>query len=171
MNVCTWGEYIDESLIDRIRGADRHHASTIRPPRATRPSTPCIKMGGADFDVIVPSDYMIARLIEEDMLAELDYDNIPNFEKIDDRFKNLTYRPGEQVHRALYLGHAWASSTTPRMVDEPITSWGAMFDPDSTPGRCCMINNSRDALGIALMLPGLRRQHHRRGADPGGLSS
>ena len=50
-------------------------------------------MGGVDYDVIVPSDYMISQLIEEDMLAELNYDNIPNFEKIDDRFKNLSYVP------------------------------------------------------------------------------
>ena len=52
-----------------------------------------LSMGGVDYDVIVPSDYMISQLIEEDMLAELNYDNIPNFEKIDDRFKNLSYDP------------------------------------------------------------------------------
>ena len=49
-----------------------------------------IKMGGADFDVIVPSDYMIARLIQEDMLAELDYAAIPNFQLMDPQFTHLS---------------------------------------------------------------------------------
>ena len=52
-----------------------------------------LKTGGANYDVVVPSDYMISQLIEEGMLAELDYDNIPNFSLIDDRFKNLSYDP------------------------------------------------------------------------------
>ena len=82
VNVCSWGEYIDESLITEFE-----EQTGIRVNYQTAESNEAlyslIKMGGADFDVIVPSDYMIARLIQEDMLAELDYDAIPNFEKSD----------------------------------------------------------------------------------------
>ena len=92
VNVCSWGEYIDESLITRFE-----EETGIRVNYQTAESNEAlyslIKMGGADFDVIVPSDYMIARLIEEDMLAELDYDNIPNFDLIDDTYKHLSYDP------------------------------------------------------------------------------
>ena len=78
VNVCSWGEYIDEELITQFE-----EETGIRVNYQTAESNEAlyslIKMGGADFDVIVPSDYMIARLIQEDMLAELDYSHIPNF--------------------------------------------------------------------------------------------
>ena len=71
VNVCSWGEYIDESLITQFEDE-----TGIRVNYQTAESNEAlyslIKMGGADFDVIVPSDYMIARLIDEDMLAELE---------------------------------------------------------------------------------------------------
>ena len=71
VNVCSWGEYIDESLITQFE-----EETGIRVNYQTAESNEAlyslIKMGGADFDVIVPSDYMIARLIDEDMLAELE---------------------------------------------------------------------------------------------------
>ena len=92
VNVCSWGEYIDEDLITRFE-----EQTGIRVNYQTAESNEAlyslIKMGGADFDVIVPSDYMIARLIQEDMLAELDYSHIPNFQLIDDTYKNLSYDP------------------------------------------------------------------------------
>ena len=92
VNVCSWGEYIDESLIDQFE-----EETGIKVNYQTAESNEVLysqlSMGGVDYDVIVPSDYMISQLIEEDMLAELNYDNIPNFEKIDDRFKNLSYDP------------------------------------------------------------------------------
>lgn len=111
-----------------------------------------LSMGGVDYDVIVPSDYMISQLIEEDMLAELNYDNIPNFEKIDDRFKNLSYDPENKYTVPYTWGTLGIISNTAK-VQEPITSWSAMFDPQYA-GNVLLINNSRDALGIALLYLG-----------------
>ena len=54
-----------------------------------------IKSGGADYDVLFPSDYTIERMIKEDMLHKLDLSNIPNYKYIADRFKNLDYDPGK----------------------------------------------------------------------------
>ena len=87
--------------------------------------------------------------LTEDMLAELNYDNIPNFEKIDDRFKNLSYDP-ENKYTVPYTWGTLGIIYNTKMVDEPITSWDAMFD-EKYAGQVLMINNSRDALGIALM--------------------
>ena len=87
-----------------------------------------------DYDVIVPSDYMISQLIEEDMLAELNYDNIPNFEKIDDRFKNLSYDPENKYTVPYTWGTLGIISNTAK-VQEPITSWSSI---PSTPGTCCL---------------------------------
>ena len=150
-NVCSWGEYIDESLIDQFE-----EETGIKVNYQTAESNEVLysqlSMGGVDYDVIVPSDYMISQLIEEDMLAELNYDNIPNFEKIDDRFKNLSYDPENKYTVPYTWGTLGIISNTAK-VQEPITSWSAMFDPQYA-GNVLLINNSRDALGIALLYLG-----------------
>ncbi len=151
VNVCSWGEYIDESLIDQFE-----EATGIKVNYQTAESNEVLysqlSMGGVDYDVIVPSDYMISQLIEEDMLAELNYDNIPNFEKIDDRFKNLSYDP-ENKYTVPYTWGTLGIIYNTAKVQEPITSWSAMFDPQYA-GNVLLINNSRDALGIALLYLG-----------------
>ena len=151
VNVCSWGEYIDESLIDQFE-----EATGIKVNYQTAESNEVLysqlSMGGVDYDVIVPSDYMISQLIEEDMQAELNYDNIPNFEKIDDRFKNLSYDP-ENKYTVPYTWGTLGIIYNTAKVQEPITSWSAMFDPQYA-GNVLLINNSRDALGIALLYLG-----------------
>ena len=147
VNVCSWGEYIDENLITQFE-----EETGIRVNYQTAESNEAlyslIKMGGADFDVIVPSDYMIGRLIEEDMLAELDYSAIPNYDLIDDQYKSLSFDP-ENKYTVPYTWGTVGIIYNTTMVDEPITSWGAMFD-EKYAGQVLMINNSRDALMAAL---------------------
>ena len=151
VNVCSWGEYIDESLITQFE-----EETGIRVNYQTAESNEAlyslIKMGGADFDVIVPSDYMIARLIDEDMLAELDYSHIPNFDHIADTYKNLSYDP-ENKYTVPYTWGTLGIIYNTTMVSQPITSWSAMFDPQYA-GQVLMINNSRDALAAALLYLG-----------------
>lgn len=151
VNVCSWGEYIDESLITQFEDE-----TGIRVNYQTAESNEAlyslIKMGGADFDVIVPSDYMIARLIDEDMLAELDYSHIPNFDLIADTYKNLSYDP-ENRYTVPYTWGTLGIIYNTTMVSQPITSWSAMFDTQYA-GQVLMINNSRDALAAALLYLG-----------------
>ena len=147
VNVCSWGEYIDEDLITQFE-----EETGIRVNYQTAESNEAlyslIKMGGADFDVIVPSDYMIGRLIEEGMLAELDYSAIPNYALIDDQYKGLSYDP-ENKYTVPYTWGTVGIIYNTTMVSEPITSWSAMFD-EQYAGQVLMINNSRDALMAAL---------------------
>ena len=151
LNVYNWGEYIDEDVITQFE-----EETGIRVNYQTAESNEAlyslIKMGGADFDVIVPSDYMIARLIDEDMLAELDYSHIPNFDHIADTYKNLSYDP-ENKYTVPYTWGTLGIIYNTTMVSQPITSWSAMFDPQYA-GNVLLINNSRDALGIALLYLG-----------------
>ena len=107
-----------------------------------------LKNGGASYDVIIPSDYMIARMIAEDMLLPLDFENIPNYELVDEQFKNQAYDPNNEYSVPYTWGTVGIIYNT-KMVDEPITSWGAMFD-EKYAGQVLMINNSRDALMAAL---------------------
>ncbi len=147
VNVCSWGEYIDESLIDKFE-----QETGIKVNYNTAPSNEelysLLQSGGVNYDVIVPSDYMIARLISEDMLQPLDYSKIPNYEKIDEQYKGLSFDPNNEYT----VPYTWGTlgiiyNTT--MVDEPITSWEVMFS-DEYAGNILLIDNSRDAFGMAL---------------------
>ncbi len=148
VNVCSWGEYIDEDLINKF---EQTTGITVNYQTAESNEAlySLIEMGGADFDVIVPSDYMIGRLIEEDMLAELNYDNIPNYDLIDDTYKNLSFDP-ENKYTVPYTWGSLGIIYNTKMVDESITSWDVMFS-DKYAGQVLMINNSRDAMAAALM--------------------
>ena len=86
VNVHNWGEYIDESIF-----ADFEEETGIKVNYSTFETNGAIyallKRGGALIDVIIPSDYMVSRMIEEDMLEELDFSNIPNFALIEEIYK------------------------------------------------------------------------------------
>jgi spermidine/putrescine transport system substrate-binding protein len=105
-------------------------------------------MGGTNYDVIIPSDYMISRLIEEGMLEKLDFNNIPNFDNIDERYKNLEYDPANEYSVPYTWGVVGLIYNT-SMIDDEITSWGALFDPKYS-GQILQFDNSRDAMATAL---------------------
>ena len=147
LNVCNWGEYIDESLITQFE-EETGIKVNYQTAESNESLYSLLKSGGANFDVICPSDYMISQLIEEDMLQPLDYSKIPNFEKIDERFKNLSYDP-DNLYTVPYTWGTLGIIYNTTMVEEPITSWSAMFD-ERYAGDVLLINNSRDALGMAL---------------------
>lgn len=148
VNVCSWGEYIDEDLIYQFEDETGIKVN-YQTAESNEALYSLLKTGAGDYDVIVPSDYMIARLIDEDMLAELNYDNIPNYAKIGDQYKSLSFDPDNKYT----VPYAWGTlgiiyNTT--MVDGDITSWDAMFD-EKYAGNVLMIRNSRDALAAALL--------------------
>ncbi len=151
VNVCSWGEYIDEDLITQFE-----EETGIRVNYQTAESNEALysllKSGGADYDVIVPSDYMIGRLIAEDMLEPLDYSQIPNFSYIDERFQNLSYDP-ENRYTVPYAWGTLGIIYNTAVVGEEVTSWGALYD-DRYAGNVLLINNSRDAIGEALIYLG-----------------
>lgn len=149
--VCGWGENIDEELFELFE-----KETGIKVVYQTAESNEMmyskVAMGGSGYDVVVPSDYMIAQMIEEGMLAELDFDNIPNFSLISDRFKNLPYDP-DNKYAVPYTWGTLGLIYNPSIIDGEITSWGALFDPEYA-GETAMIGNPRDAIGAALMYLG-----------------
>ena len=147
VNVYNWGEYIDESIF-----ADFEKATGIKVNYSTFTSNEMmysnLKTGGASYDVIIPSDYMISRLIEENMLEKLDFANVPNYSLIDEAYKNTEYDP-ENEYSVPYMWGIIGIIYNTTMIDKEITSWGALFDEKYT-GEVLMFDNSRDAFGIAL---------------------
>jgi len=148
VNVCSWGEYIDESLITQFE-EETGITVNYQTAESNEALYSLLKAGAGDYDVIVPSDYMISQLIEEGMLEELDYGNIPNFALIDDRFKHLPYDP-ENKYTVPYTWGTVGIIYNTTMVEEEITSWAAMFD-SKYENNVLMFRNSRDAMATALL--------------------
>ena len=147
VNVYNWGEYIDESIF-RIFENETGIKVNYSVYQSNEEMYSTMKLGTATYDVIIPSDYMISRLIEEDMLEELDFMNIPNFSLIDDDYKNLEYDP-EGKYSVPYMTGTVGLIYNSAMIDDEITSWSALFD-SSYSGQILMFDNPRDAFGLAL---------------------
>ena len=112
-----------------------------------------LSAGGTPVDVIIPSDYMIARLASEGQLMELDFDNIPNFSKVDDRFKNPDYDP-ENKYSVPYTWGTVGILYNEKYVDPAdVTGWELLWN-EKYEGKILMFDNSRDAFGIAQYMLG-----------------
>ncbi len=100
------------------------------------------------MDVIIPSDYMIARLIQEDMLLELDFDNIPNYQYVQENFRNTAYDP-ENKYSVPYTWGTVGILYNKKYVDEAdVTGWELLWN-EKYKGKILMFDNSRDAFGVA----------------------
>ena len=109
--------------------------------------------GGITVDVIIPSDYMIARMINEDMLLELDCDNIPNYRYIDENFKNTAYDPENKYSVPYTWGTVGIIYNTKYVDEADVTGWELLWN-EKYAGKILMFDNSRDAFGIAQLLLG-----------------
>ena len=116
LNVYNWGEYISNGSDDSVDVVAAFEKLTgIKVNYTTFDSNESLyaklKSGAANYDVIIPSDYMVAKMINEGMLAPLDYENIPNFQKIDTGYRDRYglpqpgLRPAERLHCTLYAVH------------------------------------------------------------------
>ena len=147
LNVYNWGEYIDTDLIDQFEEETGIHVNyTTTESNETLYSL--LKTGGSTYDVVVPSDYMLSRLIEEGMLEKLDFSNIPNFKLVGDDYKNLPYDP-ENLYSVPYTWGTTGINYNTKMVKEKVDSWTILFD-EKYKGEILMIDNPRDAFAVAL---------------------
>ena len=152
LNVYNWGEYISDGSDDTLdvnAEFEKRYGITVIYSNYESNENMYNKLssGGANYDVIIPSDYMIARLVEEDMLEELDFSNIPNYKYILDKYKDLYYDPENKFSVPYTVGMVGLIYNTTMVEGEP-DSWGALWD-ERYKGNILMFNNPRDAFGIA----------------------
>lgn len=147
--VYNWGEYIDERVIEvfeKETGIKVHYDYF----QQNEDMYPIIATGAAKYDVVCPSDYMIQKMIDEDLLQPLNYDNIPNIVNIDpDYLKSAeNFDPGN-LYSVPYCWGTVGILYNKTMVDEPIDSWGVLFD-EKYKGEILMIESVRDGFMIPL---------------------
>ena len=159
LNVYNWGQYIADGSDDSmevIKEFERRYPH-IKVNYSTYDSNEImyskLSNGGITVDVIIPSDYMIARLISEDMLLPLDFGNIPNYQYIDESFRNTSYDP-ENLYSVPYTWGTVGILYNTKYVDEAdVTGWEVLWN-EKYAGKTLMFGNSRDAFGIAQYLLG-----------------
>lgn len=158
INVYNWGEYISDGSdgsmdvvteFERLTGAKVNYTNF----ESNENMYSKLSAGGVSYDVIVPSDYMIDRLVDENMLLELDYSNIPNFDKyVRDDCKNLFFDP-EQKYSVCFNTGTTILIYNKKLVKEKPDSWSVLWD-EQYRGKVLMFNNSRDAFAIAQFMLG-----------------
>ncbi len=159
LNVYNWGQYIADGSDDSMEviAEFEKRYPHIKVNYSTYDSNEImyskLANGGITVDVIIPSDYMIARLISEDMLLPLNFDNIPNYRYIDENFKNTAYDP-ENIYSVPYTWGTVGILYNTKYVDEAdITGWELLWN-EKYAGKILTFGNSRDAFGIAQFLLG-----------------
>lgn len=106
--------------------------------------------GGVSYDLVFPSDYMVAKMIENDMLAKIDYDNIPNYKNVREDFKNLEYDP-QNEYSVPFTGGTVGIMYNKKLIKEGtnLNSWDVLWD-ENYKGQILMFSNSRDAFACAF---------------------
>ena len=147
--VYNWGEYIDPEIIDLFE--DETGIDVIYEEFETNEIMyPKIQSGAIAYDVVCPSDYMIQRMIENDLLAEINYDHIPNLKYIGDNFMKMSRQfDPENKYSVPYLWGTVGILYNKKMVDEPVDSWGILWDKKYE-DSILMQDSVRDAFAVAL---------------------
>ena len=156
INVYNWGQYLSDGTDDYINVIEEFEAAypNIKVNYMTYDSNESmytkLKTGGSLFDIIIPSDYMVEKLIAEDMLEPLDMTNIPNFKYIDESFRDPSYDPGS-VYSVPYTWGGVGVIYNTKYVDEADTGGWELLWNEKYAGKILMFDNPRDAFAIAQL--------------------
>ena len=160
LNVYNWGQYMargEDGSVDIIAAFEERYPH-IKVNYTTYDSNEIMYSklagGGVAIDVIFPSDYMIARMIQEDMLLPINYDNIPNYQYIDENFRNTAYDPENKYSVPYTWGTVGIIYNTKYVDEADVTGWELLWN-EKYAGKILMFDNSRDAFGISEFLLGL----------------
>ena len=153
INVYNWGQYISDGTDGYLDVNAAFTAETgIQVNYMTFDSNETmytkLKTGGSSYDIIIPSDYMIGRLIEEGMLQELNFDNIPNYQYVGESYKNTAYDPENRYSIPYTWGTVGIIYNKKYVAEEDLGSWDLLWN-EKYSGKILMFDNPRDAFGAA----------------------
>jgi len=152
VNVFNWGEYICDNpeILNVLKEFENETGIKVNYTTYATNEELHSKLlsSNANYDVIIPSDYMIGRLINENLLEKLDFANIPNYENIMDEYKDLPFDSKNEYSVPYTWGTVVLIYNT-KFVTKPVDSWDILWDEDYK-GKIIMFHNSKDAFGIAL---------------------
>lgn len=159
LNVYNWGEYISDGSdgsLDVNKEFERYCKSKGLDVEvnymmfdSNESMYNKIKTGAVSYDVVIPSDYMIARMISEDMLETINFKNIPNFGNVDPDYRNPYYDPEQKYTVPYFVGIVGIIYNTKYVDEADIGGWDLLWN-EKYKGKILQFNNARDAFGTAL---------------------
>lgn len=151
LNVLNWGDYIDTEL---LRQFEKETGISIKYTTMTSNEEMLVKLSSPDciYDLCFPSEYIIEKLLADDLLQPINKQNIPNLVNIDARFLDLSFDPGN-VYSIPYMWGTVGILYNTTMVSDPVDSWKILWD-EKYSGQILMYDSVRDTIGITLVMLG-----------------
>ncbi len=149
VNFLNWGDYIDPDVIPSFEAENpdiKINMTTVDSNEAMYVTT---STEGSQIDVVLPSEYMIQRMMQEDMLAEMDTASMENYQYVED----FTQRTCDYDPEGKYsLPYSWGTFGLiyNETMAQDVDSWDALFDPQYS-GKILMYDSMRDSLGVGLI--------------------
>lgn len=154
LSVYNWSDYIDDSLLTKYE--EEYGVKIIYDTFASNEDLLAkLQAGATGYDVIFPSDYMVAQMIELGLLAEIDHSNIPNLKNMNEFFLDAPYDPGNKHCVPYQWGTTGIAYRMDVFADNQPDSWAYLFDPEmaqkwAEAGGINVLNDQRELLGAAL---------------------
>jgi spermidine/putrescine-binding protein len=162
LNLYNWSEYIpygsiaeDAEVDDLIAGFEEEYGVeiTLTEYESNEAMLQQVEVGGAPYDLVVPSDYMVTLMADSGLLVSLNKDAIPNLSNLDPAFTGLPFDPTGDYSVPYQWGTTGIGFSYDVVDDSDGISWALIFDPDQRAqyaGQISMLDDSREALGAAL---------------------
>lgn len=151
LNIYIWSNYITESTLNRFEKETgiKAHFDTYDSNEALLEK---IQSGVADYDIVVPSDYMVRILTLQNLLERLDLNRLPNLKNLSARFRNLPFDPNLQ-HSIPFLWGTTGIGYNKKKITEPVDSWAILWNPKYK-DRILMLDDERECFSVALKWKG-----------------
>lgn len=153
LRVYNWADYIDPEVIEMFEKETGIEIFYNVYDTNENMYNQIKNMKGYSYDVVFPSDYMVKKMSNEGMLAELDFNNIPNYSNIDEKYDKMAYDK-KRLYSVPYIGGTVCIGYNPDVVDESeVNSWNVMWN-EKYAKQIFMMNSERDSIAVALKLLG-----------------
>ncbi|WP_409273428.1 PotD/PotF family extracellular solute-binding protein [Neobacillus sp. SCS-31] len=148
LTIYNWGDYLDPNLIKRFE-KETGISVVYETFDSNEAMMTKIKQGGTAYDIAVPSEYMIDKMREENLLIPLDHSKLPNLKNIDPRFMDLPFDPENKYSVPYFWGTVGVVYNPKMLGGKEITSWNDLWDPDLK-NEILLIDGAREVIGMGL---------------------
>lgn len=143
-----WGEYLDPELIAEFEDQNPDIKVKMTTTTTNEEMYTVCATEGTKIDIVIPSDYLVERFIAEDLLAELDFSNIPNFKYVEKAAQNRTFDPENKYSVPYFIGTVGIVYNT-KLVDDPVDSWEILWN-EKYSKKIMMYDSIRDSIMVTL---------------------
>ncbi len=143
-----WGEYLDPDLITEFEDQNPDIKVKMTTTTTNEEMYTVCATEGTKIDIVIPSDYLVERFIAEDLLAELDFSNIPNFKYVEKAAQNRTFDPENKYSVPYFIGTVGIVYNT-KLVDDPVDSWEILWN-EKYSKKIMMYDSIRDSIMVTL---------------------